>query len=77
MGATVCGPEHCADTRGRASLNMWSAQSGPSPETTQDRIQKKGHTLNPRKEIKIRTRTSELEGKGSIDHATATDEIII
>ena len=38
----------------------------------------KGHTPNPRTEIKIpdpagRTRAAELEGRDSTDHATATD----
>ena len=42
----------------------------------------KGHTPNPRTEIKIpdpaenRTRTAGLEGRDSTDHATATDQLI-
>ena len=41
----------------------------------------KGHTANPRTEIKIpdaagnRSRAAGLEGRDSIDHATATDTI--
>ena len=40
----------------------------------------KGHTPNPRREIKIpdpavnRTRAAGLEGRDSTDHATATDD---
>ena len=43
----------------------------------------KGHTTNPRTEIKIpdpagnRTRVTWLEGRDSTDHATATDLFLI
>ena len=50
-GATVSGPEHWTDTQGRASECVISTMSGPPPKTTQDRH--KGHTPNPRTEIKI------------------------
>ena len=43
----------------------------------------KGHTSNPRTEIKIpdpagnRTRAAGLEGRDSTDHATATDKFLV
>ena len=51
-GATVSGPEHQTDTQGRASLNVWSAQC-QGLRRRQHRREHKGHTPNPRTEIKI------------------------
>ena len=51
-GATVSGTEHWTDTQRRASLNVWSAQC-QGLRRRQHRIEHKGHTPNPRTEIKI------------------------
>ena len=56
-----------------------STVSGPPSETAQDRTQDKGHTPNPRTEIKIphpagnRTLVAGFEGRDSIEHTTGTD----
>ena len=77
-GATVFGPEHETDTQGRASLNVWSAQCQGLCQR-QHRTEHKGHTPNPRTEIKIpdpagnRNWATGLEGRDSTDHNTATD----
>ena len=77
-GATDCGTEHCTETQWRASLNVWSTHC-QCQRQRQYRTEHKGHTPNPRIEIKIchpagnRTRTAGLEGRDSIDHATATE----
>ena len=51
-GATVFGPEHERDTQGWASLNVWLAQC-QGLRQRQHRTEHKGHTPNPRTEIKI------------------------
>ena len=58
---------------------MWSALVRASAEDNTGPNTDKGHTPNPRIEIKIpdpagnRTWASGLEGRDSADHATATD----
>ena len=79
-GTTVSGPEHYTDKQGRASLNVWSAQFQGLCRR-KHRTEYKGHTPNPRTEIKIsdpagnRIRAAGLEGRDSTDHATATDYV--
>ena len=69
--ATVFGPEHYAGTQGRSAQFQGLRQR-------QHRTEHKGHTPNPRTEIKIpdptgnRSRTAGLEGRDSTDHAKAT-----
>ena len=80
MEATVSGPERYTDRQGRASLNVWSAQCQGLHRRQHRTEHSKGHTPNPRTEIKIpdpagnRTRATGLEVSDSTDHATATDE---
>ena len=80
-GATVCGLGHYINIQERTSLNMCSAQCKDHRQR-QHRTKHKGHTPSPRIEIKIhnpagnRTRATGLEGRGSTDHATATDFMV-
>ena len=67
---------------GRASLNVCGQHNvRASAEDRTGLNTDKGHTLNPRIEIKIpdpagnRTRAAGLEGRDSTDHATATHRI--
>ena len=54
-----------------------------SAEDNTEQNTQKGHTPNPRREIKIhdlawnRTRVIGLEGRDSTDQATATDQLIV
>ena len=59
-GATVSGPEHKTDTQGRASLKVWSTQCH-GLRRRQHRTEHKGHTPNPRTEIKIPGPPTEIE----------------
>ena len=89
-GSDACRGSHCLLTRTldrytRACLPecVVSTMSGPSPKTNTGRNTEKGHTPNPRTEIKIpdaagnRTRAAGLEGRDSTDHATATDCLLL
>ena len=62
-------------TRACSLESVISSMSGPPPETTQDRTQVKDIHPVLRIEIKIHD-PAKLEGRDSIDHATATDTII-
>ena len=52
-GSTDYGPEHYKVSQGYLSESMVSKMSGPSPETTQNRTQAKGHASNPRTDSKV------------------------
>ena len=82
MESTDYGPEHRQIHKGRPAWicgqqNVRAIARDKTEENTDEK-----YTSSPRKKIKIpspaenRIRAAELEGRDSIDHATATDEYL-
>ena len=78
-GATDFGSEHYADTQGRASLNVWSAQCHGRRQRQHRTVPSKDTHPVPEEKLKFLTPpgiepgSPSLERRDSTDHATAAD----